>query len=67
MHLIINTPAGRIPKQDEVIIRSTAALYNVAVITTLAGAIASTKAIDVLRKDTLGVKSIQEYHKAILK
>jgi len=65
MHLIINTPAGRIPKQDEVIIRSTAALYGIAVITTIAGAIASSKAIDVLRKDTLSVKSIQDYHKVI--
>jgi len=65
MHLIINTPAGRIPKQDEVVIRSTAALYGIAVITTIAGAIASSKAIDVLRKDTLSVKSIQDYHKVI--
>ncbi|MDD4182880.1 MAG: carbamoyl-phosphate synthase large subunit [Candidatus Omnitrophica bacterium] len=67
MHLIINTPAGRIPKQDEVAIRSTAALYGVAVITTIAGAIASSKAINVLRKDTIVVKSIQDYHKLISK
>jgi carbamoyl-phosphate synthase large subunit len=67
LHLIINTPAGRIPKQDEVIIRSTAALYGLAVITTVAGAVASAKAIEVLRKGTLIVKSVQDYHKVIPK
>ncbi len=63
--LIINTPSGRIPRKDEVVIRSTATLYNIPVITTLAGAKASVEAIEVLKKEDFKVKSIQEYHKLI--
>ncbi len=65
VHLIINTPSGRIPRKDEIVIRSTATLYNTPVITTLAGAVASLGAIEVLRKKELGVKSLQEYHRSI--
>jgi carbamoyl-phosphate synthase large subunit len=63
--LIINTPSGRIPRKDEVVIRSTATLYNIPVITTLAGAKASVQAIEVLKKEEFKVKSIQEHHKLI--
>lgn len=65
VQLIINTPSGRIPRQDEILIRSSATLYNIPVITTLAGATASIQAIEVLRKEALTVKSIQEYHRLI--
>jgi carbamoyl-phosphate synthase large subunit len=61
-HLIINTPSGRIPRKDEIVIRSSAVMYNIPVITTVAGAIASCKAIEVLRREDFDVKSIQEYH-----
>jgi carbamoyl-phosphate synthase large subunit len=63
VHLIVNTPSGRIPRKDEVVIRSTATLYNLPVITTVAGAIASAKAIEVLKQKKQDVKSIQEYHR----
>ncbi len=65
VHLIINTPSGRIPRKDEIVIRSTATLYSIPVITTLAGAVASLGAIEVLREKELGVKSLQEYHRDI--
>jgi carbamoyl-phosphate synthase large subunit len=67
MHLIINTPSGRLPRKDEIIIRSTATLYNIPVITTIAGAIASVQAIEDMHLEEMQVKSIQEYHKLIKK
>ena len=65
MQLISNTPSGRIPRKDEIIIRSTATLYNIPVITTVEGAIASVKAIEILRTEEMDVKSIQDYHKLL--
>ena len=65
VQLIINTPSGRIPHKDEIVIRSTATLYRVPSITTVAAAIASLKAIRVLLKGDIGVKSIQQHHKTI--
>ena len=63
IHLIINTPRGKITKKDETIIRSTAILYNVPLVTTIAGAQATVNAIEALSKKSLKVKSLQEYHK----
>ena len=63
--LIINTPSGRMPRKDEVVIRSEAVRYNIPCITTVAGAEASVQAIAVLRGKGLEVESIQEYHKRI--
>lgn len=60
--LIINTPSGRIPRKDEIKIRSEAVNYNIACITTIAGAQASVNAIEILRKNKLEVKSLQEYY-----
>jgi carbamoyl-phosphate synthase large subunit len=65
VHLIINTPSGRIPRKDEITIRSNATAYNIPVITTVAGAVASVKAIEVLLKQDFAVRSIQDYHKII--
>ena len=63
--LIINTPSGRIPRKDEVVIRREAILRKIPVITTVWGAQASVKAIKALLEENLEVKSIQEYHKLI--
>jgi carbamoyl-phosphate synthase large subunit len=63
IHLIINTPRGKVTKKDETIIRSTAILYNVPLVTTIAGAQATVNAIEALSKKSLKVKSLQEYHK----
>ncbi len=65
VQLIINTPSGRIPRKDEITIRSATVLYNIPVVTTVAGAIASTTAIEMLHKEDLKVKSIQNYHREI--
>ncbi len=63
VQLVINTPSGRIPRQDEVKIRSHVILYNVPYTTTLSGAQATVSGIQALMKNTLGVKSLQEYHR----
>ena len=61
--LIINTPAGPVARQDEVKIRTTALYQRVPVMTTLAAARATLQAIRSLKSKTLGVKSLQEYHR----
>jgi carbamoyl-phosphate synthase large subunit len=60
--LIINTPAGPVARQDEVRIRTTALYQRVPVMTTLAAAQATLRALQSLKKKPLGVKSLQEYH-----
>ncbi len=60
--LIINTPSGHVARQDEVRIRTTALYQRVPVMTTLAAAQATLRALRSLKTKTLGVKSLQEYH-----
>jgi carbamoyl-phosphate synthase large subunit len=60
--LIINTPAGPVARQDEVRIRTTALYQRVPVMTTLAAAQATLRALQSLKTKPLGVKSLQEYH-----
>lgn len=66
IHLIINTPRGKITKKDETIIRSTVVLHNIPLVTTIAGAQATVSAIEALSKKSLSVKSLQEYHSTIM-
>jgi carbamoyl-phosphate synthase large subunit len=64
--LIINTPSGKMTKEDEMKIRSHAILYNVPLITTVSGAQASVNGIENLIKNPeVTVKAIQEYHKKV--
>jgi len=63
IQMVINTPTGRIPRQDEVKIRSQVILYNIAYTTTISGAQATVNGIEALVKKELGVRPIQEYHK----
>jgi carbamoyl-phosphate synthase large subunit len=65
IQLVINTPSGRIPRQDEIKIRSQVILYNIPYTTTISGAQATVSGIEVLLKKDLGVKSLQKYHKEI--
>jgi carbamoyl-phosphate synthase large subunit len=62
--LVINTPSGKVAKEDELKIRSNSILYGIPLITTVSGAQASVSAIEsLLRKSKLSVKALQEYHK----
>jgi len=63
IQLVINTPSGRIPRQDEVKIRSQVILYNIPYTTTISAAQATVNGIEVLLKKDLDVKSLQQYHK----
>ena len=60
--MIINTPSGKVAREDEVKIRSTAASNRIPVITTLRGAQASLEGIRALAEYGLSVKPLQEYH-----
>jgi len=62
VHLIINTPLGRISFYDERSIRRAAIQYSVPCVTTMTGAIATVAAIRSLRDEELQVRSLQDYH-----
>jgi carbamoyl-phosphate synthase large subunit len=61
IHLVINTPSGMIPRQDENKIRSAAYAHSVCIMTTITGAQAAVNGIKALRDKTVGVRPIQEY------
>lgn len=61
IQLVINTPSGRHPRQDESQIRQATIEQGIAVVTTLTGAIVFVKAIEQYKCSTLSVKSLQEY------
>ena len=67
IHLVINTPIGKLGKHDDSYIRKAAIKYSVPYITTLAAALAAAKGIEAQRnqKDG-GVKSLQAYHSDIV-
>jgi carbamoylphosphate synthase large subunit/REP element-mobilizing transposase RayT len=59
---IINTPSGKIPREDEVTIRNAAIAQKIPIMTTLRAAQASVYGIRSLQKTKLRVRSLQEYH-----
>jgi carbamoyl-phosphate synthase large subunit len=65
IQLVINTPSGRIPRQDEIKIRSHVILYNIPYTTTISGAQATVSGLETLIKKSLNVKPLQEYHKKV--
>jgi carbamoyl-phosphate synthase large subunit len=62
IQLVINTPSGRIPRLDEVKIRSQVILHGIPYSTTIFGAQATVNGIEVLLTKKLKVKSLQEYY-----
>ena len=66
IHLVINTPAGRKSANDDSYIRKAAIRNKVPYITTIAGAIAAATGIEARRAGRSGVRSLQEYHSAII-
>jgi carbamoyl-phosphate synthase large subunit len=66
IHLVINTPVGKLSKYDDSYIRKTAIMYKVPYITTLAAASAAAKGIaEVQNGSRQEIKSLQEYHREI--
>jgi carbamoyl-phosphate synthase large subunit len=62
INLIINTPSGRKPKSDEVLIRAGAVQYKIPYTTTISGAQAVVNAIETMKKGDLRVKPLQDYY-----
>jgi carbamoyl-phosphate synthase large subunit len=65
IQLVINTPSGRLPRADEVQIRSAAVMLGIPCITTVAGAHASVNGIAALLKHQLTVTPLQRYHERL--
>jgi carbamoyl-phosphate synthase large subunit len=61
IQLIINTPSGEEAKVDGRLIRRTALSYKIPIVTTIAGAKATTAAIRSLQSQPLSVKALQDY------
>ena len=61
MQFIINTPFGKVPRQDEVAIRSAAVAHRIPIMTTLRGARMSARSIRALNSGGYGVRCLQEY------
>ena len=62
IQLVINTPSGAVPREDEIKIRTTAIYTGTPIITTLSGAKAAALGIAALKKTGYSVKTLQEYH-----
>ena len=61
IQLIINTPSGEEAQADGKLIRRTALVYKLGMVTTIAGAKATTAAIKSLQSQPLEVKALQDY------
>jgi carbamoyl-phosphate synthase large subunit len=61
---IINTPSGKIPREDEVRIRNAALRRKIPIMTTVRAALASANGIRSLQTNKVSVRSLQEYHAA---
>jgi carbamoyl-phosphate synthase large subunit len=62
IQLVINTPSGAVPREDEIKIRTTAIYTGTPIITTLSGAKAAVLGIAALKQSGYSVKTLQEYH-----
>ncbi|MFH1481848.1 MAG: carbamoyl-phosphate synthase large subunit [Pseudomonadota bacterium] len=62
IHLVINTPSGKMSKHDDSYIRKAAIVYKIPYITTLTAALAAARGIQAFRKGHGKVRSLQSYH-----
>ena len=63
IQLIINTPSGKVAKQDEINIRGAAYAHSIPLITTISGAQATVNGLGVAMKKGYQVKALQDYYK----
>jgi len=61
IHLVVNTPIGRISQTDDSYIRKAAVKYKIPYITTLTAALAAAEGISARRAGQSNVKSLQDY------
>jgi carbamoyl-phosphate synthase large subunit len=62
--LIINTPSGKVPRKDEIQIRSLAVAQRIPILTTTSGVEASIRAIKAIQAKGISVTPLQRYHAA---
>jgi carbamoyl-phosphate synthase large subunit len=62
IHFIINTVSGSKAQKDSFALRESALQYRIPYTTTIAGAKATINAIEVLVKEHINIKSLQQYH-----
>ena len=62
IQFIINTPSGKMPREDEVKIRSAAVANRIPIMTTLSGAKASLRGIQSVQSKGIDVRPLQDYH-----
>ena len=62
INFIINTPSGKVPREDEVRIRNASLARKIPIMTTVRAAQASANGIRSLQRSKLRVKTLQEYH-----
>ena len=62
IHLVINTPSGKLSKHEDAYIRQAAIKYKIPYITTIAAAVAAARGIEAFRHQHSAVKSLQRYH-----
>jgi carbamoyl-phosphate synthase large subunit len=66
IHLVVNTPSGKLSKYDDSYIRKAAIKYKIPYITTLAAALAAARGIARHRQGGDEVRSLQSYHEEIV-
>ncbi len=62
IHLVVNTPSGRLSQYDDSYIRKAAIKYKIPYITTVPAALAAAKGIADYRRLRSSVRSLQSYH-----
>ncbi len=67
IHLVINTPLGETSRFDELAIGSAALEAKLLIITTISAAGAVVKGIEWMRQRKSSVRSIQEYHRPLIR
>jgi carbamoyl-phosphate synthase large subunit len=63
VHLVINTGSGDTPSRDGYVIRRAALKYGLPYVTTIAGALALSKAVAAFKSTDVKVQCVQEYHR----
>ena len=65
VHLVINTGTGDGARNDGYVIRRAALKFSIPYVTTVAGALAVSKAVAALKEQVLTVRPLQEYHDVV--
>jgi len=65
INFIVNSPSGKIPREDEVRIRNASLAQKIPIMTTIRAGQASANGIRSLQRSQVHVKTLQEYHASV--